>query len=670
MTVSFLELVWALPMMGSAMSLLAGSRWRRATSLLSISLIGVSVLLATFGLAVAWSSGFRVLHFSAGWFTVAGKAVGVGVMLDGLSAVLSTAVSLISFLISAYSYSYMAEDEGIGRYWFFFDYFVGSMLMLVLASNLVLLLVGWEGTTLSSYALIGHWYTDEEDRWVGDKGRRALGVPMWSTPSSSAVRAMVFTSFADIGFMIGVGMLYGAAGTFSLLTISKEMPVILDRLQAQGLLIPFLVLFSMGAFAKSAQFPFHEWLVTAMTGPTSVSALIHAATMVNAGVYFMLRFMPMFLLGASADDLTSSILPFFLYVALIGAFTAFMMASQAMVSNELKLILAYSTSSQLGYMFLAVGLAPFTQPSLAFFAALSHLLSQALFKAALFLAAGALIHAFSSRYVKDMGRAWAGMKATALAFALASLSLAGIPPLSGFWDKDLILDLAYKAGIWGAYGLGLAGAFFTSFYVFRAFMLIFFGPEEGHRVGISIHEPSAWMLLPYAALSGLTLAYGVIWPGEQGAASLLYSLVSKDSPAPLAVFQISLSPSLVALSLGIALAGLALAVFAYAGRRELNTSSLPASKVISSFLYDRWLINSLYYRVIVDGFDWLSKAFERFESQGFDRAYNVWLPSAFAKASRKVRKLQGKGSITTYLAAMFAGALIFLLIYMLLVIYP
>ena len=655
----FLNAVWVLPFLGAVTSLPIGVNHKRSAAFISAIFLGFSALISTYALYAVYTGGFRPVLTSIAWFSFGGSKVSVGMLADGLSTMMSLLVAWLSFSIAVYSYEYMEGDPGTHRYWFFFDFFVGSMLLLVLADNLVLLLVGWEGTTLSSYALIGHWYSDEKDRWVGDEGRYSLGVPNWSTPSNSGVRAIVFTSFADIGFIIGIGMLYHAAGTLSVYAISQHMPLILSSLGKEGMLIPFLFLFSLGAFAKSAQFPFHEWLVTAMTGPTSVSALIHAATMVNAGVYFMLRFMPMVIYGAHVDGLFSAVQPFFLYVAVIGAFTAFMMASQALVSNELKLILAFSTASQLGYMFLAVGLSAYTVPSVAFFAAFSHMISQALFKAALFLAAGALIHEFSSRYIKDMGGAWHGMKWTTVAFLFAALSLSGVPPFSGFWDKDLILDLAFESGVWPLYLLAVAGAFMTAFYIFRAFMIAFAGPVKKEA-----EEPGRPMLLPYLALGLITLLFGVVWPYPVALGKSMYLVLSEDSPVRLSVPALpAFNAYSLAISLIMAFAGLGLAVYLYAHEREvIRTSGAGPISWLHSFLYDRWFINSIYYRAIVGSFSGLARAAELVERGGFDAFYNYTVPSAFGALSVRLRRIQG-GPISKYVSALFAGLILMAVIY-------
>jgi len=526
------------------------------------------------------------------------------------------------------------------------------------------MLVGWEGTTLASYALIGHWYTDEKERWVGDAGRKAIGISMWSTPSQAGVRAMVFTSLADVGFIAGIGMLYYASGTLSILGILHSMPTILATLNSRGLLWPFLFAFTLGAFGKSAQFPFHEWLVTAMTGPTSISALIHAATMVNAGVYFLLRFVPIILVAAYTMGMYIPLASFFTYIMVIGALTAFMMASMAITSNELKLILAYSTSSQLGYMFMAVGAAYFFMPTVSLFAAMSHLISQAIFKAALFMAAGVLIHEFSSRYIKDMGGAWKKMKYTGIAFLFAALSLSGIPPFSGFWDKDLILDVTLASGNLIAYALGLAGAFLTAFYIFRAFRLVFINkPANGE---IEVKEGHPLELYPYLLLGLLSLIFGVFWYYPNGGLSkiiynaLTYSSIVKWS-AVTTIPEISINLSLSAVSVSIAVLGIAIASIMYARSREISIKS-PALIKLQNFLYDRWYINAIYYRIFVNGFDWFSGWLNSYVEWGaFDGFYHKIIPKAVTGMGARLKELQ-KGNIGKYISAMLIGGAILLII--------
>jgi NADH-quinone oxidoreductase subunit L len=651
-----LFLIWALPMIAAGLGLVL----KKQAPFISIATIALSFVISAMSpLLVKVPS---VISYP--WFALLGNQIRFGILVDGLSVIMGSVVAFVSLLIAIYSYRYMYGDWGHTRYWYFFSFFVGSMLLLVYASNLIVLLIGWEGTTLASYALIGHWYTDEdEERWVGDKGRYALGVPMWFTPSQSGVRAMVVTSFGDIGFITGIGMLYKVSGTISILGIESKIAIIISALDKSGLLLPFLIAFTMGAFAKSAQFPFYEWLVTAMTGPSSISALIHAATMVNAGVYLLLRFVPMLIQGAAVAGLYSSLNLFFTYVLIIGAFTAFMMASMAVVSNELKLILAYSTASQIGYMFMGIGAAYFiSTPSIALFASLSHFISQALFKAAMFMAAGVLIEEFSSRYIKDMAGAYSKMKLTAIAFMLASLSLAGIPPFSGFWDKDLILESTMLSGNIIAYILGVTGAFMTAFYIFRAFTIIFVNKGDERFKEKEIKEAHAVMLWPYFVLGLLSLIFGIFWYFPNGGlASMMYSFVYRQSIPKLPTAQIFFSPLDVGISVTVALIGLLTAFYIYANRREvvLNSSIL---KKLRDFLYDRWYINSVYYRAFVYALNNLASFMRKNVEFGlFDRFYHNLVPRFIMGTGEKLRKFQ-RGDIGKYLLVLLAGALFLLII--------
>ncbi len=653
---SILFLIWGLPMLAAGLGLVL----RKQAPFISILTIAISFILSAISPFIV--SVPSVISYP--WFMLLGLQINFGMLFDGLSIVMGSVVAFVSLLIAIYSYRYMYGDWGHIRYWYFFSFFVGSMLLLVYASNLIVLLIGWEGTTLASYALIGHWYTDEdEERWVGDKGRYALGVPMWFTPSQSGVRAMIVTSFGDIGFITGIGMLYKVSGTLSILGIEKNITQIITSLNNNGLLIPFLIAFTMGAFAKSAQFPFHEWLVTAMTGPSSISALIHAATMVNAGVYLLLRFVPILLQGAVVAGLYSSLNIFFTYVLVIGAFTAFMMASMAIASNELKLILAYSTASQIGYMFMGIGAAYFiSTPSIALFASLSHFISQALFKAAMFMAAGALIEEFSSRYIKDMAGAYSKMKLTAIAFLLASLSLSGIPPFSGFWDKDLILESTLQTGNVIAYLLGVIGAFLTAFYIFRAFTMVFVNKGDENLKEKEVKEAHPVMLWPYFVLGLLSLLFGIFWYFPYGGLSaLIYYFVYRQSVVQLPTNSIYFSPLDVGISVTIALIGILSAFYIYRNRREIVLKS-DALKKLRDFLYDRWYINSIYYKAFVYSLnDFASALRKSVEFGSFDRFYHNLIPRFILGTGERLRKFQ-HGDIGKYLLVLLAGALVLLVI--------
>jgi NADH-quinone oxidoreductase subunit L len=690
-----IHLTWASPMIGAVIALFLSRRNERAGGIVSAISLFIPALLSSILAYEVFSTGQIITEPSYTWISLDGIIeLRAGLFVDGLSSIMALVVSWLSFLIGVYSIEYLHKDKGIHRYWFFFNYFVGSMMLLVLAQNLLLFLVGWEGTTLSSYALIGHWYRDEDDKCVGDKDRRALGRSMWFTPSHSGVRAVVITGLADIGLILGIGLLlymgikYQIPDALSIPGLYHNAGHILTLLSKEGLLLPFIFIFTLGAFGKSAQFPFHEWLVTAMTGPTSVSALIHAATMVKAGVYFLLRFAPIILMASISVGLSGPVSTFFIYTAMIGAFTAFMMATQAVVAKELKLILAFSTASQLGYMFLAIGsMGLLEEPLMAFSAGFSHLINHAVFKATLFLAAGALIHTYHSKYITEMGGAAKYMKLTFIAFVFAALSLSGIPPFSGFWSKDSIIEASYEAGLTIPFLLSVVTALLTAIYTFRAVTMVFTGGPKGH--GKHVHEAHPLMLLPYLATGIGALLIGVLWPFispyiTEGLAHI--TLLEIEVPHP------EFNLVLTSISVLISMAGVATAVLIYTRTTPYEYIKGSATlRGLHNFLYDRWYINSVYYLTILDGFRHLSniagkwfdyfiidnlyhkaipaitiasvKVSSIFEYMGVDRLYHTTIPTIFNSFSMSVRRIQ-TGNLSKYLTVMLIGLSIMFVAYM------
>ena len=670
-------LIWGVSYLGAAVLAILyflGVRNGRIYAWTSVASIGVSALLSVWALVRVLREGPIYAVASVPWVTWI--EVNVGVFLDGLGAIMAVIVSVLSFLIAVYSTEYMKGDWGEARYFFFFTFFVASMLLLVTADNLVLMFIGWEGTGLASYALIGHWYTDEEEYWVGVPGRKALGVPMYFEPSHSGVRAVLFTRIGDVGFMIGMAAIYLIAGTFSIPSLAVDTGWIVE-LASKGVLTALLLVFTLGALAKSAQFPFHEWLVTAMTGPTPVSALIHAATMVKAGVYFMLRMAPVFLLGAAGGYalVESQLADYFYIIAGLGAITAFMMATMALVSNELKLILAFSTASQLGYMFIGVaaagvlvrsGLAE-EAASLGVAAGLSHLMSHAVFKAALFLIAGWLIHAAHSRFIDHMGNYAKYMKLTAISLWLAGLSLMAIPPLSGFFSKELTLKSAEEAHLAWILGLGVLTAGLTAAYTLRMILRVLHlpprKPGHGHP-----HEAPALMLVPYLLLSLAALALGIYWTGTYKVLAETISMtlgIEIGLEKTLEVFHIAFT-TVTYTTLGWVGISMAIVAALYLLLKPDFDAILERNRIaraIHDFLFDRWYINSIIYIVIVGGFAGLT-----YIMAGIDRAidffYHELVLIIFSLGAAGLRALhRGRSDYYLTLYAYFAG-LILLILYL------
>lgn len=661
---------WAAPYVGALLVLLLWRR-ERARAFVAVGALLAAAVSSTLTLQSLLGSHEGYLHASYPWLPALG--VTLGVYVDTLSGFMAFIVSWLSFLIGFYSLKYLEGERGLARYWFFFDFFVGSMLLLVLSDNLLTMFLGWEGTGLASYALIGFWYTDEEERWVGEPGRKALGIPMFFTPSHSSVRAIVFTRLGDVGLLTGIGLLYMTTGSLSIPVIAERAAEWATDLNLRGILFPFLVLFSLGAMAKSAQFPFHEWLVTAMTGPTSVSALIHAATMVKAGVYFMLRFTPiMYVASEASAAVNPSFHSFFVLIASIGAFTAFFMASQGLVARELKLVLAFSTASQLGYMFLGVGAAALIHEfAYGLLAAFTHLMSHAVFKAALFLAAGGVIHAVESRFMEEMGGLKRYMPLTFLATLLAALSLSGVPPFMGFWTKDTVLEVAYEAGLTVPYLLGVVTAAMTGFYSMRLLALTFLSRESYHVHQVAeehgVHEAHRVMLLPYLGLALVTTLIGALWPVV--APTLLEALgghvLALEEPPHISA--VTLNPLLTSVSLAMVALGLAAAYLTYMRPRTYSTLGTPwpvGSRWLTrlgGLAYDRWYLNSVYYQVFVRGGSGAARFLSRrFDSLIVDGLYHRLIPAlaqgASALVSKRFEGLIVDGFYHRFLVAVVGGS--------------
>lgn len=637
------------------------------TSVLSIL---VSALISTYAAILVLSRGPIYAGKDITW--VSWLNVSLGTYYDGLSSLMAVVVSWVSLLIAVYSVKYMEGDWGYGRYFFFFTFFVGSMMLLVLADNLILLFIGWEGTGLCSYALISHWYTDEEDKWVGRPGRRALGYPMFFEPSHSGVRAILFTRVGDLGFLVGILTLYMVTGTFNIVDLATQAPSWLSILASKGVLSTLLLILTLGALAKSAQFPFHEWLVTAMTGPTPISALIHAATMVKAGIYLFLRLTPILLTGALAlattpnfDSVTAQLQNYFTVVAVLGAITAFMLATMALVADELKLILAYSTASQIGYMFLgaaATGIlvgGGVTTIAEGVIAGFSHLVSHAVFKAALFLVAGWLIHVAHSRFIDPMGGYASYMKLTAISLWLAGLSLAGIPPFSGFFSKEMVIHVTLNANLVLA-SMAILTAVLTTAYTLRVVVRVLHTPPYVEaKSGKHIEEAPPIMLVPYLLLAITSLLLGLAWPSI----SEIYSKMAEKTLAIEVTPHIHLelaTPTLITVAL-ITLTALTIIIVYYVLKIKVY-ALIERSLLIKlyDFLYDRWYMNSLIYAIFLGG-GVKTTSYVKEADLGIDNFYHTLIPDISSKAAWALRLLH-RGRTEYYIALYLVSLALIILI--------
>ncbi len=597
-------LVWIVPMAGAVLTPLVTRGGDKARGYFAVAVSAASALLAAMLLPGALNG--EVIHNKVDW--IPPLKIGAGVLADPMAVIMSNIVAWISLLIMVYSTGYMKSEANLTRYWFFMNFFIGNMQLIVLSDNFLQLFFGWEGVGLCSYGLIGFWHSDEKKYWVGTPGHTAWGMPQAYSPSHAGMKAFVTTRIGDISFLVGLLILYSVAHTFDFTTLAENKEWA-KELASMGLLVPVAVLIFGGAVGKSAQFPLHEWLPDAMAGPTSVSALIHAATMVKAGVFLVARVGPIFYVAASTLGITG----FFEAVAWIGVFTAFLAATQAMVAKEVKKALAYSTVSQIGYMMLGMGVAGLAADfASGYVAGFFQLTSHAIFKASLFLSAGALIHATETKYMDEMGGLRKHMRITYFSMLLAASGLAGVPLFSGFWSKDAVLGSTLAAEktpfAIPLFALAALTAVVTAFYTFRMIGMIFYGHpsqhlEELEKEGHHVHEAPKVMWVPYTILAVATLAIGLTGPFFE---EILRSTLGKSlekvfevhvEEAGFAINPVAVGTSIVAVSLGGYLA------YHFYIVRKAEPSSLVSGGVLGTlyrFLENRWYIDAFYYRAFVN----------------------------------------------------------------------
>jgi len=594
------------------------------------------------------------------WIIVPGAKLNVGVLVDPLSVLVANVVAWISFLILIYSLGYMHGEEGLTRYWFFMNFFIGNMLLLVMSDNILQMLFGWEGVGLCSYQLIGFWYRDERKRWVGN-------VP----PSHAGMKAFIMTRAGDVALMIAAFIIFTQAKTFNFMELQQNHEWIVE-LAKVGLIAPVALFLFGGPIGKSAQFPLHEWLPEAMAGPTPVSALIHAATMVKAGVYFTARVFPIFTesfkLAAEGvhNGFEGVILTaqnqFFLTVAWIGAFTAFLAASQAMVARELKKVLAYSTVSQIGYMMLGLGAGGLAGEHAAsgYVAGVFHLMSHAIFKALLFMAAGSVLHACETTDMFEMGGIRREMPITFACMLIGALSLSGIPPLSGFWSKEAVFGACIKSGQYLLLALAAITAAMTFFYSIRMISITFLGKKSHHleeleRHGHHVHEVPSVMWIPYLILAVATIGIGFMGPmfehmleeflepsifPHHGIHSSLLAISTTAEPAgpPTQLMTMVITASMLLLG-GIP------GYLMYVSRRvdPVKFVDRYGLKPIYNFLWNRWYMNPTYYKVFVYSLiDLSSVLFKNLEKAVIDKVNYVVANGIIKMSAGLFRSLEVK----------------------------
>ncbi|MEM2855875.1 MAG: NADH-quinone oxidoreductase subunit L [Candidatus Nitrosocaldaceae archaeon] len=659
-------LIWILPMIGAMISPLLNKVSKRGRDISPAIFAFVSATLSSTLIPVMLEG--DEIHTQISWINSIG--IKAGLLADTLSIIISNLVAWISFLIIVYSIGYMKGDRDLARYWFFMLFFIGSMQLIVLSDNFLMLFFGWEGVGLASYALIGFWYRDRSKDYVGRIDHYALAIPQFTSPTHAGMKAFLMTKAGDIFMITGIFLIFMHTGTF------EYKPLIEDHTWAEnmhtaGLLIPAAVLIFGGAIGKSAQFPLHEWLLEAMTGPTAVSALIHAATMVKAGVYLVARIGPIFFIAA---DIASA--QFFEVVAWVGAITAFMLASQAIVNKEIKKVLAYSTGSQIGYMMLALGIAGLSTSFVeGYSAGIFHLASHAMFKASLFMIAGGLLHVAESRFMDDMGGLKKNMKKSYIAIMAAGLSLAGAPIItSGFWSKDAIFAALLESSYVFApvlYVMAVLTAVMTSFYTMRMIGMAMFGKKSKHIEELEehshhIHEVSALMFIPFSILAAGTIIVGISGPFVEGfiherlGIFLTNSYGIEVEHEEIKLNWIAVISSLVSFGIG---AGLG---YIYYIKRAANPEVISKNaftRGVYKFLENRWYVNSIYYWLFVIGPLFIARIFWKYFENVVVDGINPALEFSMAWWSKIVRYIQS-GVVQTYVYA-FGIGIIFILIILL-----
>jgi NADH-quinone oxidoreductase subunit L len=585
-------LIPLIPAVGFLVVLLVGKHLPRKGSEVAITAVGASFVLACIvlvqwiqrvndhessgalrgfgrGLLPASERGLTAVDHSFTWWQNGAVKFGVGTHLDGLAVMMLFMVTFVSLIVHVYSTAYMEGDRRYTHYFALLNLFTASMLLLVVADNTLELLIGWELVGFCSFALIGHWWEEKAN-------------------SDAAVKAFLTTRVGDVGLMIGIIVLFFAAGSFDIATINAKA---LGGDISHTLLLVSASCLLIGIIGKSGQFPLHTWLPDAMAGPTPVSALIHAATMVVAGVYLGARLYPVFFRGFSVGDGGLNAM------ALIGGITIVIGAVLAFVQRDIKKVLAYSTISQLGYMVMALGVG-------AWVAAVFHLFTHAFFKALLFLGAGSVSHSGSHHSFdmkSDMGGLRKYMPVTFVTFVIGSLALAGIFPLAGFWSKDEILVTAGDAGFTAFLVVGLVGALLTAAYMTRCVYLTFFGEFRGHG---EPHESPPTLTVPLVVLAVMSVGAGFINAEAFGIEN--FRDWFEGAVALPTLRHPSFNSVMAVVSVTVAVIGIGIAAYLWFQRQELGpfrglTQRNAAAHAGYRFLENKYYLDDLYENVIVGG---------------------------------------------------------------------
>ena len=635
--VNLIYLVPLLPLLG----FLVNGLGRKALSKSMVSIIGCGVILASFVISLiiffhVRQDGFTSQTISYFDFISAGKIkISFAFQVDQLSSLFLLIITGVGFLIHVYSTSYMKEESStdFARYFSYLNLFIFSMLLLVLGANYVIMFLGWEGVGLCSYLLIGYWFKN-------------------TSYNIAAKKAFIMNRIGDFGFLLGIFWMINVFGTVSYHDLFNPQNGIVSVMTQSNtkMMVGITLLLFVGAIGKSAQIPLYTWLPDAMAGPTPVSALIHAATMVTAGIYMIARSNIMY----SLAPITMTI------VAIIGLSTAIFAGSIALKQNDIKKVLAYSTVSQLGYMFLGLGVGAYT-------GAVFHVMTHAFFKALLFLGAGSVIHAMGGEQdIRKMGGLSKELRTTYITFFIGCIAIAGIPPLSGFFSKDEILAAAYAKNTW-YYIFGVLGSLLTAFYMFRLLAMTFMGkfrgtPEQEHH----LHESPSAITIPLIALALLSIVGG--WVGipeifKHNGHRLgeFLSPVFARSSVILGKPVESGGTDLVLMIVSSIIAVLA-SLWAWNTFRKYITTGVEEAG-FAKVLRDKWYVDELYDTIIVKPLRSLSGFLNNvIERSGIDALVNG-VGRGVNYGSRQVRFLQS-GQVGNYILMMVVGILVLFVIQM------
>lgn len=623
------QLVWLIPVL-PLLGFLINGLGRKQVSKTMAGVIGSGTVFISFLVSVAVffsvkEGNTHVAHYFD-FINITALKIGFDFQIDQLSSIFLLIITGVGFLIHVYSTAYMHDEEpkDFAKYFAYLNLFIFSMLLLVMGANFVIMFIGWEGVGLCSYLLIGFWFKN-------------------TNYNIAAKKAFIMNRIGDLGFLLAVFWLISKIGSADYHTVFASV----SKLTTTDITGITMLLF-VGAMGKSAQIPLYTWLPDAMAGPTPVSALIHAATMVTAGIYMIARSNILYTMAPVTQTV----------VAIVGLSTAILAATIALKQNDIKKVLAYSTVSQLGYMFLALGVGAYT-------GAVFHVMTHAFFKALLFLGAGSVIHAMSGEQdIRNMGGLKKYMSITHITFLLACLAIAGMPPFSGFFSKDEILAAAYENNpvLWG---IGVAGAVMTAFYMFRLYAMTFLGKFRGtHEQEHHLHESPKAITIPLIILAILSVIGGWIGIPEifmHGGHRLEEFLAPVFAQSNALTEKHHLSHKteymLMGISVAAALAALVFAWSKFSKYEKVDKEETGLGKVLAN----KWYVDELYDAIIVKPVLSIAKYFNNiFEKKGVDGFVNG-VGKAVNYGSRQIRLLQS-GQVGAYVLMMVLGILLFFII--------